>query len=379
MASPLITVLTPVYNGERYLVACIESVLSQTYNHWNYVIVDNASTDGTAEIIATYAARDPRIRTHTNQRCVPLVENHNIALRQVSPAAAWCKFVSADDVLLPECLERMIALAAEHPSVGLVSAYQLQGARVGLGGLPYPSPVTPGHHIGRASLLGALALFGNPSAHMLRADLVRQRDPFYDESMLHADEAACYEILRTADFGFVHQVLTYERVHEGSTTFSHARRLNTYLLDHLKMLTQYGRVYLTSEEFDLVVRERLDSYYQFLVRALLSPARDEIWRYHTEGLRRLGFPLRHWRLLVAFVRDLRGALLPAQLRKLIRGVRSGGHEDSMYWREWWAPTGFERIKSVRVSPSIRPDDTAMPPTGGTTNAHVVPSAPPPPS
>jgi hypothetical protein len=287
--------------------------------------------------------------------------------------------VSADDVLFPECLERMLGVATEHPSVGLVGAYQLQGERVGLGGLPYASPVTPGHHIGRASLLGALAVFGNPTAHMLRADLVRQREPFYDESMLHADEAACYEILQTTDFGFVHQVLTYARLHEASITFSRARRLNTYLLDHLKMLVRYGRVYLRSEEFDLVVQERLEAYYRFLVRALLSPDRAEIWRYHTEGLRRLGFPVHHRRLAGAFLRDLRDALLPHQLRRVLRSVRSGGHEDSLYWREWWAPTGFERIRSVRLSPSTAANQTAMSATGGATNAHIAPSAPSPPS
>lgn len=354
MARPFVTVLTPVYNGERYLAACIESVLNQTYDHWEYLIVDNASTDRTAEIIAEYAARDSRIRVHTNERLVPVIENHNVAVRQMSPAAVWCKVVSADDILLPECLEMMIALAAEHPSVGLVGAYQLQGSRVGLGGLPYPSPVMAGHIIGRASLLGTLAVFGNPTAHMLRADLVRQRHPFYDESMIHADEAACYDILQTADFGFVHQVLTYARLHRRSITFSRARWLNTYLLDHMKMTTKYGRVYLDPEEYDLVVHERLDAYYRFLIRALLSPARHEIWWYHTEGLRQLGFGLRHRRLLAAFVRELRQALLP-RAAQVLRLMRTGDHEEKMYWREWWAPTGFERIKSVASSPAIRTD------------------------
>ena len=58
---PLVSVLTPVFNGEPYLVQAIESVLAQTYTNWEYVLVDNASTDRTAEIIQRYVDKDPRI------------------------------------------------------------------------------------------------------------------------------------------------------------------------------------------------------------------------------------------------------------------------------------------------------------------------------
>jgi glycosyltransferase involved in cell wall biosynthesis len=375
MATPFVTVVTPVYNGERYLAASIESVLNQTYGDWEYVIVDNASTDRTAEIIAAYAARDSRIRVHTNERLVPVVENHNIGFRQMSASAVWCKVVAADDALLPECLEKMLALAAAHPSVGIVGAYQLQGSRVGLGGLPYPSPVMPGHIIGRASLLGILAVFGNPTSHMIRADFVRGREPFYDESMIHADEAACYDVLQTADFAFVHQVLTYQRIHSSSITFSRARWLNTYLLDHMKMTMKYGRAYLSAEELDRVVQERLDAYDRYLVRALLRPARREIWRYHTEGLRALGFAVRYGRLLRALGREVGRGLLP-RATQVFGMMKAGEHEDDMYWREWWAPTGFERIKSVAMSPATA-SSTAASSVEASTSAPVLRPAPPP--
>ena len=64
--SPLVSVVTPVYNGERFLRECIESVLAQTYQHWDYTIVDNSSTDQTSEIAREYAARDSRIRVLRN-------------------------------------------------------------------------------------------------------------------------------------------------------------------------------------------------------------------------------------------------------------------------------------------------------------------------
>ena len=82
---PLVTVLTPVYNGEAYFAECIESVLSQTYQNFEYIIVNNCSTDRSLEIAKTYAARDSRVRIHTNEKFVDVIANHNTAFRLMSP------------------------------------------------------------------------------------------------------------------------------------------------------------------------------------------------------------------------------------------------------------------------------------------------------
>jgi glycosyltransferase involved in cell wall biosynthesis len=346
-AGPLVSVLTPVYNGEAYLSECIESVLAQTYPRWEHVLVDNASSDRTGEILRAYAARDRRLRVVTNERHVAVIPNHNIAARQISPASRWCKYLSADDALLPECLERMVMLGETHPTIGVISAYQVQGHKVGLAGLPYPSPVTAGRTIARASLLGRLNVFGGATAHMIRADFVRSRDPFFDDSNLHADVAACYEVLQTSDFGFVHQVLTSARAHRGSLTFSVARRLNTYVLGHLKILTQYGPVFLAPDEYAQVLRQRLDAYYTFLARALLTPAGREIWAFHRDGLRALGFPVSVRRLSRAMLQQLRRVVLsPRELSKVARLIHAGRAADDTSWRQWWAPTGFEAVHGV---------------------------------
>ena len=65
-AAPLVSVVTPVYNGAAYLSECIESVLAQTYTNWEYIIVNNCSTDRTRDIASHYAQQDTRIRLHNN-------------------------------------------------------------------------------------------------------------------------------------------------------------------------------------------------------------------------------------------------------------------------------------------------------------------------
>jgi hypothetical protein len=148
----------------------------------------------------------------------------------------------------------------------------------------------------------------------------------------------------------VHQVLTYARVHPGSLTVRVARRLNTYLLGHLRILTTYGPVYFSAEEYARILEERLEAYYTYLARVLLAPNRRETWRFHRDGLRDLGLPVAPRRLVQAMLRQLAQAALDpsAATRKVVRLVRAS-REDDLSWRQWWAPTGFERVKSVRAS------------------------------
>src|SRR5262245_33791133 len=124
---PLVSVVTPVYNAAEYLQECIESVRAQTYQNWDYTIVDNCSTDGSAAIARRYAAMDSRIRVCRNAHFLPAIPNHNAALREISTASKYCKVVFGDDWLFPECLQRMVVVAEAHPSVGIVGAYCLEG------------------------------------------------------------------------------------------------------------------------------------------------------------------------------------------------------------------------------------------------------------
>src|SRR5678815_4772519 len=119
---PRVSVVTPVFNGEHHLSECIESVLRQTYQNWDYTIVDNCSTDRSLEVAERYAAADSRIRVHNNREFVGAIQNHNISLRQISPDSKYCKVVFADDWLFPECLARMVEVAETHPTVGIVGA-----------------------------------------------------------------------------------------------------------------------------------------------------------------------------------------------------------------------------------------------------------------
>ena len=216
---PVVSVVTPVYNGESYLPECIESVLAQTWTDFEYIVADNCSTDATVAIAREYAARDLRIRVVTADEFVTADANANRALREIDQAAKYVKVVHADDWLFPTCLEKMVGLAEAHPRVGVVSAYRQLGEDVDLTGLPTDVTVLPGETVGHSALLGGPLpyLFGSPTSLLIRADLVRARPELYSLDNPHqSDQEACLDLLRESDLGFVHEPLTFTRRHEAA-------------------------------------------------------------------------------------------------------------------------------------------------------------------
>jgi glycosyltransferase involved in cell wall biosynthesis len=329
---PLVTFITPVYNTEKYLPDCIRGVLAQTYENWEYVIVNNRSADRSGEIAARFARTDGRIRVVENDRFLSQMENWNHAMRQISAESRYCKVVHADDWLFPECVQEMVAAAEAHPNAGMVGSYRLDETRVNLDGLPWPSPVTNGRELCRRHLLENIYIFGSPTSTLIRSDIVRKRDPFYDETFIHADKAICFEILKEWDFAFLHKILTFTRRHnESTTTFIH--RFDTAVSARLEILLRYGPAFLTRQEYQDRLKRMVNGYHSFLARSLLTGRGREFIDYHRNALKKMGVPLRPLRFLQALLME------SLNLADLFRGLRnrrrSGGADEILHDR------GFE--------------------------------------
>jgi glycosyltransferase involved in cell wall biosynthesis len=114
---PKVSVCIPVYNGAKTVVRSITSVLNQSYQNFECIVMDNHSTDSTVEIVEAFS--DKRIRIVCNESNVGLVANHNECLKRAR--GELIQFVHADDWLLPGCLERLVP-TFETSSVGLAFA-----------------------------------------------------------------------------------------------------------------------------------------------------------------------------------------------------------------------------------------------------------------
>jgi glycosyltransferase involved in cell wall biosynthesis len=281
-SQPLVSVITPVFNNEEYLAECIESILAQSHQNWDCTIVNNCSTDGSGTIARRYAALDPRFRVVDNEKFLRVVPNHNLALRHISPASKYCKMVFADDWIFPNCLEQMVAVAEQHPSIGIVGAFVLEGTGVSCTGLPYPSSFVGGRQVCRDHLLKSQYVFGSPNSLLYRSDLVRDNDPFFNEANIHADTELCFALLRKCDFGFVHQVLTFTRVRGGSLT-GMAQDLQASLPGRLQILLAYGSDFLDPQEQETLLANHLSEYYRSLGKSLLL-GQKKILEYHRTKL-----------------------------------------------------------------------------------------------
>jgi glycosyltransferase involved in cell wall biosynthesis len=302
---PFVSVVTPVYNGEAFLAECIESVLNQTYKNFEYIIVNNRSKDRTLEIALDYSKKDQRIKVHNNETFVPVIENHNIAFSLISGKAKYCKVVSADDAIFPDCLMRMVEVAESHPSAGIVGCYQQSGNDIRWQGFPYPRVTISGRELCKRILLSRNPSFGfgSPTSLLYRADLVRKGREFYPNASAEGDTSACFKHLKDCEYAFVYQVLCSEKKHE-QTQSSKSKALNRYASSCLRDLLEYGPFYLSKEECERQFERQLGDYYIFLASSVAGLRGKEFWQYHRDRLKELGYPLRTSRLLKAGVTKL---------------------------------------------------------------------------
>jgi glycosyltransferase involved in cell wall biosynthesis len=295
-ARPVVSVVTPFYNTAEFLRECIQSVLAQTFGDFEYLLVNNCSTDGSDRIALEYARLDPRIRVVHNQRFVGQVENYNGAVTHISPDSRYVKVVQADDWIYPECLARMVALAEAHPSVVLVGSYYLEGNRVQGWGVPPGVEVIAGRETCRGHMLGTYGFFGSPTTLLYRADLVRRRQPLYAVDRLHEDSELCFEALRDGDFGFVHQVLSFMRTGNQSI-LSGVSSYNWRSLDAFLTVRMFGPEYLTPSEYAGALRDCRGHYLGRLAEAALLFRERAFWEYQRKGLATIGDRLRPMAIL----------------------------------------------------------------------------------
>src|SRR5579864_8294559 len=316
---PLVSVVTPVYNGGRYLAQCVESVLAQTYKNWEYLIVDNCSTDETGEIVAAYARQDPRVRVIRNREHLKALANWNNSMRHIAPQSKYCKIVHADDWLFPDCLRKMVECAEASPSAALVSSYVLLEKSTGKSHtiertvlnveMPYPNPLVQGKEAGRSYLQGSIRFTFTPSSLLIRSDVVRSRQALFDESPEILSASDCHlglAVLAQWDLAFVHQVLTGVREHVESLTQT-AYGLGVTCPETLRLLIRFGHTYLSAAEYDGCWKREVAAYGRFLGRSMFAFRGTEFWNFQRNQWQQLGCQMSFASLCVYALREVMGA------------------------------------------------------------------------
>lgn len=206
-----VSVVMAVYNGGRYLNEAISSILDQTFRDFEFIIVDDGSTDGTKEIIEAFQSADSRVR---------LIARENRGQTRSLNEAIWCSTgeyiarMDADDISLPNRLEKQVLLLDGNPEVGMCGAWiRMFDDKIGfLQDYQYP--------VSNDSIRRGI-LFHCPFAHpsvMVRSSVVKHVGA-YDTSIRFAQD---YELWTRIVFRYrtenIPEVLLHYRVHSGQMT-----------------------------------------------------------------------------------------------------------------------------------------------------------------
>ena len=211
-----LTVLMSVYNGEKYLREAVDSILSQTFRDFEFLIINDGSSDGTAQILESYD--DPRMRIVYNEENIGLTRSLNKGLKLAR--GEYIARMDADDISLPERLEKQVEFLDAHPEVGVLGTWVEVIDGEGTVGQVWRSPQVPTS----PALLNWTLMFHNclphPSA-MMRLRVIEGMGG-YDPEIRYAQD---YDLWARAslitDLTNLSQVLLRRRVAAEAVTGRH--------------------------------------------------------------------------------------------------------------------------------------------------------------
>jgi glycosyltransferase involved in cell wall biosynthesis len=214
--NPAVSIIMAVYNGEKYLSQAIESILEQTYPDFEFIIVDDSSTDETINICDKYDLQDPRIKLLKNQQNQGLTYSLNKAWKTSS--GNYIARMDADDISLPNRLEIQVRYLENHPEVGLMGTFYQEidnSGQVSQQTIRFPTePI----------IIKWRLCFENPIPHPM---IIMRRSVFeqvggYDEAWKTSQDYDLFTRLsRITKLANYPEVLYYWRVHENSISSGH--------------------------------------------------------------------------------------------------------------------------------------------------------------
>lgn len=226
----LVSIITPTYNCGRFIAETIESVLSQTYQNWEMLIVDDCSTDNTKEVVEQYD--DPRIHYHCLERNSGAAEARNTALRMAH--GRWIAFLDSDDLWKPEKLEHQLKFMIDNGynfSCTEREVIDEDSNQVGI-------YVTGPHRISKISML-CYCWIGCLTA-MYNADVIGLIQ--IPNLKKNNDYAMWLKIIKKSDCYLLNESLAYYRIRNGS--LSHDKLLS--------LIKSHYVLFRGSEKFNII-------------------------------------------------------------------------------------------------------------------------------
>lgn len=259
---PLVSVCLPVFNGEKYLAAAIQSILDQTYSNWELIICDDGSTDLSVEVVNRFASKEKRIRFEPNKNRLGLFSNYNKCIDMAK--GEYIKLFAQDDLLDARAIETGLNLLDSHQTVALVSSAKHWLDENGqvvetIREFESDTELAPVDVI-FDNLNRYTNWVGEPSCVMFRK---QHAGTGFDTNLYHSgDIEYWFRILQHGSLLYLADVLCSFRRHSGSESSYNLRSLS-FVIDLMRM----GRTYQD------LLKERGVSKQKYLEGAVRSAAR----------------------------------------------------------------------------------------------------------
>ncbi len=240
---PLVSVIIPAFNGEKYIGDAIESILHQTYINWELIIIDDCSTDETLKIINSYT--DSRITLFCNKNNKGIAESTNKGIEKSK--GKYIALLDDDDVAEYDRLTLQVDYLEKHSEidilVGRTTLIDEKGQVIDYCGIPRNNP----RYI-KAVLLFKCMDFMNSTA-MIRRDFIKKYNLYYKNDCYGMQDYRFYiECSKVGNISTINKFLLKYRIHEASET---NRNFEKYKVERAKKYAQFQRYSLEKSGFRL--------------------------------------------------------------------------------------------------------------------------------
>ena len=241
MSNPHVSVVMAVYNAQKYVSDAIESILCQTYNDFEFIIIEDGSSDQSLKIIQSYS--DPRIKVIRNKENLKLINSLNLGLQKAR--GRYIVRMDADDVSRPDRIEKQVNYMESHPDCVLCgTSYRIFGDGVTARNIVYPSDSQSiRYHV------LSNTYFLHPST-CFRREVIKNQSLKYSQDFLHVeDHWFFFELLHHGEGHIMKDILLDYRIHNQNVSVIHsAKQLITQKAIRIKIAEYYGLKFNTSEE-----------------------------------------------------------------------------------------------------------------------------------
>ena len=216
---PTVSVVLPAYNSELFIHDAIDSILAQTYQDFELLLIDDGSTDRTSEIIQEYGVSDHRVRVHRFEQNQGLISALNWGCQNAR--GQYIAIMHSDDISLPSRLAEQVEFLELHPEIGVLGAACRVIDRSGRLGASVAVPVLPG-------LIRWMLYFGNCIVHptvMMRRAVIEAVDYYSPDAFLIDDYNLWLRISRSFDIANLPTILLRYRYWPGNATALHHQQV----------------------------------------------------------------------------------------------------------------------------------------------------------